>query len=150
MEAGGWFPTRPPRILFRFGIDRRVSGEEKSLKGIAQIVLLILLKNLHSPSLYNVHGLTLLCCLLVNCTFNKSFPIFTTKITVIDTTSDLSSHLWSAQRGCQGSGCCRESRARSPGCCTAGNHPGTEPAHFIVTPQPEPRLMLMNVCFSWL
>ena len=59
-------------------------------------------------------------------------------------------YLWSDRRGYQGSDCYRVSRARSPGCCTAGNHPGTEPAHFIVTPEPEPRLMLMNMYFLWL
>ena len=130
MEAGGWFPTRPPRILFRFGIDRRVSGEEKSLKGIAQIVLLILLKNLHSPSLYNVHGLPP----------TGKMHIFTTKITVMDTTPT-PSHLWSARRGCPGSGCCRGSPAGSPGCCTAGSLPGTAPETFRFT------LLVLNLLF---
>jgi len=35
--------------------------------------------------------------------------------------------LWSARRGYQGSGYCRGSLVRSPGCCTAGNHPGIAP-----------------------
>ena len=32
-------------------------------------------------------------------------------------------YLWSDRRGYQGSDCYRVSRARSPGCCTAGNLP---------------------------
>ena len=55
-----------------------------------------------------------------------------------DTPSSLSDHhfvtnyhLWSARRGYQGSGYCRGSLVRSPGCCTAGNHPGIGPANLI-------------------